>query len=39
MVAEAFRKIVREVVQRAVTHLLMALALLSFGVLALLEAL
>jgi len=39
MVAEAFMKVVREVAQRVVTHMLMALALLSFGVLALLEAL
>jgi hypothetical protein len=39
MVAEAFRKIVREVAQRVVTHLLMALALLCFGILAVLESL
>ena len=39
MVAEAFKKVVREVAQRVVTHMLMALALLCFGVLAVLETL
>tara|TARA_Y100000004_G_C8907356_1_gene409332 strand:- start:940 stop:1059 length:120 start_codon:yes stop_codon:yes gene_type:complete len=39
MVAETFRKVLREVVQRAVTHLLMGLALLCFATLALIEAL
>lgn len=39
MVAETFKRILKEAVQRVVTHLLMALALLSFGVLAVIEAL
>jgi len=39
MVAETFKRILKEAVHRLVTHLLMALALLSFGVLAVLEAL